>query len=160
MSHLKRDVRSLAAAVLSAAALLSACARPSSTEEFIRLSGRDGEGLYHFDIDMSDSLSLYDITFYSRIDCNNVKMRSLRDFPMEITWMSPDSVRRYREKVYFPIHDETPTSSFYSKQYVIPYRTGLDPVSSGVWHIAVRVEADDHIPGFRGLGVICEKKNK
>lgn len=159
MTSLKLDSRSLTVLVLVAVALMSACEHPSSYEEFVKLRGRDESGLYHFDLDMSDSLSLYDVTFYSMIDCNSVKMTSFRDFPMEITWLSPDGARKYHEKVYFPIHDETEASSFYSKQYVIPYRTGLVPVRFGVWHVSVKVEADDHIPGFRGLGVICEKKS-
>lgn len=143
------------AMAVAIAALASACARPTSTEEFVRLSERSEDGLYHFELDMSDSLALYDVIFYSRIDCNNVKLASLRDFPMEITWTAPDSVRRFREKVYFPIHDETAGSGFYSKQYVIPYRTGLSPVKPGVWQMSVKVDADEHIPGFRGLGVVC-----
>lgn len=148
-----------AAAALVAVTLIPACARPSSTEEFVKLSGRSDDGLYRFELDMSDSLSAYDVSFYSRIDCNSVRLVSFRDFPMVITWISPDGVRKYHEKVYFPIHEETVGSSFYSKQYLIPYRSGLVPVRHGVWHLSVEVEADDHIPGFRGLGVICEKKS-
>lgn len=157
MLGLRHLFRSLTMAVMAAVAL-SSCVRPTSTESYIKLHDKSEDGLYHFELDMSDSLATYDVTFYTRIDCNNVKMASLRDFPMEITWVAPDSVRKFREKVYFPIHDETASSGFYSNQYVVPYRTGLDPISHGIWQLTVKIDADEHLPGFRGLGVICEKK--
>ena len=137
---------------------LSSCTRPASTEDYLGLSGKGTDGYYHFTVDMSDSLSTYDFWLYSRIDCNHVRLSSLRDFPMEVTWVSPDSTK-YREKVYFSVHDSVEGSDFYSNQYRLPYRLGVVPVKNGIWEMMVKIDADEHFPGFRGIGLVCEKKD-
>lgn len=40
----------------------------------------------------------------------------------------------------------------------MPYRSGIRPEEAGEWELAVRIDADEHIPGFRGLGIILQKK--
>lgn len=151
---LGRGVNGLIAALVLL--VLASCARPSSYEDFVRVGSKGEDGLYHFTLDLSDSLARYDLSFYSRIDCGNVKMSTLRDFPMEITWISPEG-QKYKEKVYFPIHQSSEGSDFYSHHYRLPYRTGLAPKVAGEWELTVQIDADDHIPGFRGIGVICER---
>ena len=134
-----------------------ACNPPGGEESFVRTGSKGEDGMYHFSLDLSDSTATYDISFYSRIDCNNLKIASLRDFPMTVFWTSP-SGRRYSEKVYFPIQSYSAGSDFYSHQYVVPYRSGLVPAERGVWDIAVRIDSDSLIPGFRGIGMTSEKK--
>lgn len=153
MSSMKHTGLVLLAAI---AVMLASCAKPRSYEEFIKLNNKSEDGMYHFALDLSDSLCTYNLWFYSRIDCNNVRMAELRDFPMEITWVSPTGLK-YKEKVYFPIHSGMENSDFYTNQYRIPYRMEIDPREHGAWELAVSIDADDHIPGFRGLGIICEK---
>lgn len=138
------------------AALLTGCARPTSTEQFLKVGAKSPDGLYHFVLDLSDSLSRYDVSFYSRIDCNNIKAASVRNFPMTVTWTSP-SGQKYNETVYFDVSGWTEGSGFYTKQYLIPYRMGITPVEWGEWDLAVRVDADRFVPGFRGVGVVCAK---
>lgn len=137
-------------------AVLCGCGRPTSSEQFVKLGAKDADGLYHYKVDLSDSLCTYDVLFYSRIDCNNVKLAGVRDFPMTVTWISPDD-RKYSEKVYFKVRKDSEDEDFYSNQYMIPYRTGLVPVQWGEWKITVRIDSDRYIPGFRGLGLICRK---
>lgn len=138
------------------AALSVGCARPTSTEQFLKVTAKGPDGLYHFALDLSDSLHRYDVSFYSRIDCNNIKAASVSDFPMTVTWTAP-SGRKYNETVYFDVSSGTAGSGFYSKQYLIPYRMGITPVEWGEWDLAVRVDADRFVPGFRGIGVVCAK---
>ena len=144
----------LVLAVLAAAAL--SCARPDSVEQYVGTEQREPNGLYRYSIDLSDSLATYDIIFYSRIDAGRQRMAEAVDFPLMVTWTSP-SGQRYRETVYFDVRDEAKGSSFYTSQYIKPYRTGLVPVESGVWDMTVHVNAGNEVPGFRGLGVICRK---
>ena len=141
-------------AVLTAAAV--SCSRPVSTESFVGVDQTETDGLYKYSLDLSDSLATYDIVFYSRIDASRQRMAVTRDFPLTVTWTSP-SGRRYRETVYFGIHDESSGSSFYSSQYRKTYRSGLVPVEWGVWSMAVQVNSGREVPGFRGRGVVCKK---
>ena len=141
-------------AVLVAAAW--SCARPDSVELYVGEEDRETNGLYRYSIDMSDTLATYDIILYSRIDAGRQKMVAARDFPLTITWTAP-SGQRFRETVYFGIHDGSKGSDFYSNQYRKPYRTGLVPVEAGIWDMAVQVNSGNDVPGFRGLGVICKK---
>ena len=132
------------------------CSRPTSTEQFVSVDDRAANGLYHYSLDLSDSLVTYDVSFYSRIDASKVRISQVKDFSMMITWIAP-SGRQYRETVYFGVYDESPGSDFFSSQFVKPYRTGLKPVEFGVWEMNVLVNSGAEVPGFRGLGVICKK---
>lgn len=147
----------ISALFVAVAFSLFSCSEPQSYEEFVRTGSKDEDGLYRFTLNMSDSLAVYDLSFYSRIECGNGKLAELRDFPLDITLQSP-SGRKYWEKVYFPVHQSSKGSNFYSHQYILPYRSGIIPDEAGEWELAVRIDADGHIPGFRGLGVILEKK--
>lgn len=142
--------------IAAVAVLLSACSRPTASEQFVKLGNKGADGLYHYSLDFSDSLCTYDLTFYSRIDCSRAKLAEVRDFPMVVTWTAPDG-GRYSEKVYFNVRDGIKGEDFYSNQYRIPYRTGVVPVVWGEWEMTVRIDSDRYIPGFRGLGLIFEK---
>ena len=142
--------------VAALAVVLSACSRPTSSEQFVKIGDKGEDGLYHYALDLSDSLCTYDLTFYSRIDCSNARLSELRDFPMIVNWISPDG-RKYSEKVYFKVRREQGDEDFYSNQYRIPYRSGIVPVQWGEWEMTVRIDSDRYLPGFRGLGLICEK---
>lgn len=142
--------------IIVLATLSAGCARPTSTECFLKASDKSADGLYHFLLDLSDSLNRYDVSFYSRIDCNNIKAASVRNFPMTVTWTAP-SGQKYNETVYFDFSAETDGSDFYTRQYLLPYWLGITPVEWGEWDLAVRVDADRFVPGFRGIGVVCAK---
>ena len=146
--------KALVLAIQAAAAF--SCVRPDSVEQYVGMEQREPNGLFRYSLDLSDTLATYDIIFYSRIDAGRQRMASARDFPLMVTWTSP-SGQRYRETVYFDVRDEVRGSSFYTSQYMKPYRTGLVPVESGVWDMTVHINAGNEVPGFRGLGVICKK---
>ena len=146
--------RVLVIAALAAVSL--GCSRPVSYEKFIRIEDKGEDGQYHYTLDMTDSLCTYDIYFFSRIDCNRHRLAEVRDFPLNVTWISPDGIR-YAEKVYFGVHDDEEGEDYYSRQYKFLYRSGLVPVRHGEWEMMVRIDSDRFVPGFRGLGVICKK---
>lgn len=137
--------------------MMAGCSRPDSYEQFIRIDGKGADGLYHFSLDLSDSSAVYDVSFFTRIDCSRARLSSVEDFPMTVFWTSPSGTK-YSEKVYFPAGSFAGSSGYYSHQYRIPYRTGIVPEQSGGWEMAVRIESDRYIPGFRGLGVVCKKR--
>ena len=117
--------------------LLCSCSRPMSVEKFVMA---DGTGEYVFDLDMTDSLHVYDLSFYTRLDGRDAPS----GFPMKIYLTSP-SGQTYVEGVYFDC----------SSGVKVPYRTGLVPVERGVWRMSVSAVAQ----GMCGLGLICEKKD-
>ena len=144
----------LLTAVLLAAAV--SCARPESVEQYIGADQTPPNGLYHFSLDLSDSLATYDLSFYTRIDAGRLRMAEAKDFPLSLTLTSP-SGRRYRETVFFLVDETQRGSDFYSSQYVKPYRTGLVPVEWGEWEMSVQVNGGNEVQGLRGLGIICKK---
>lgn len=89
-------------ALFAAIALsLFSCSEPQSYEEFVRTGSKDEDGMYRFTLNMSDSLAVYDLSFYSRIECGNGKLAELRDFPLDITLQSP-SGRKYGKRFTSP----------------------------------------------------------
>lgn len=144
------------------AVLLSAvsCSEPDSQEMFISASKVGSDGLYHFPVDFSDSLAVsYDISFFSRVDCNRIKISDAKDFPMLVTWESPSGLK-YGEKVYFGLHESSHGSDFYSSQYRMLYRKDIVPVQKGVWELTVRVDNPDGLRGLRGLGLIVKRNRE
>ena len=120
------------------------CSRPPSTENFIRIDGSEG-GIYSFDLDLSDSLCTYDISFYTalgRQDAFRLRRDGVTCVPMHVVW-SRDTAS-FEETVYL---DAT--------EVVTPYRSGVSMVSPGIWKLDVRPV--DIPRGFRGIGVICKR---
>ena len=127
--------------------LAAACTEPMSKETF-----RKGEGPYRFDVDMSDSTSVYDFTFYTRIDGGFFGVDAPKEMKMTVLWKSPsDSL--FGETVFMPLADSAGT--FYSSQITAPYRKGVVPLEWGKWEMEVVVP--ETIKGMRGLGLITGK---
>lgn len=125
-------------AALSISAL--SCREPSIKEEFVKSSKINEDGRYHFEVDFSDSLACYDISFYSDMD-----EASINDsFPITVHWKSP-SGWTFSERVYWDTSKE-----------VVLYRSDIAPKEYGVWDLSVRVGA---YPQLCGLGIIIEKKD-
>lgn len=136
-SQRKEAMHSRAASVLALVlCFIASCARPASVETFVKA---DGSGVYDFEINMTDSLHVYDLSFYTRLDGG----RAPSGFPMKVYLTSP-SGQTYVENVYFDC----------SKGWISPYRTGLVPVEHGLWTMSVRAAAD----GMCGLGLVTELK--
>lgn len=132
--------RSRFPAILSAMLLLAGCARPLSTEMFVR-SDRADNGVYVFDLELEDSVTVYDFWFYSR-----TVSRGISSLPLNVQWLSP-SGRRFSETVYMKSVDADGEKEL--------YRSGVVLSESGLWRLSVRpVGVDDE---FCGLGVICKE---
>ncbi len=118
---------------------LISCSEPQSEEFFLFPDQCALDGSYRFCPDMSDSLSVYDLSLYSRID-----QRSYGSFPVNIKVKSPSGVLIADDKVFWDMSEP-----------VVKYRTGIVPSEYGKWEVWVYVEK---INGLRGIGLICEKE--
>lgn len=121
---------------VAAAVILCCCSRPDTYESFIR-SGDAADGLYEFRCELDDSLSLYDISFYTATPV-------LRPLGLEVAWKSPSGGVCLSEKVYM-LSDS-------GRQL---YRSGVGVDEPGEWCISVK--PDSTALDFRGLGIICKR---
>lgn len=132
--------------VLLAVLSLTACSRPESYEEFIQVDDSI-RGRYEFELDMSDSLEVYDVSFYTRVDRGKIySVNELPPLEIKVIWESP-SGRVYDETVYMSSGD--------SRGVREKYRTGIEPYERGIWKLCVI--PDDPPKGFRGLGIVFER---
>ncbi|MBR4809226.1 MAG: hypothetical protein IK031_02990 [Bacteroidales bacterium] len=130
-------------AVILMMLVLASCGQPPSREYFQR---SDSSGDYSFNIDMPDTLSAYDISFYAAIDRPLFQRDTLSCFPLQVVWRSP-SGRFFSETVYYPAGSQREL-----------YRSGVVPSEAGEWNISVTIDPEPE--GLRGLGLICEKKSR
>lgn len=111
------------------------CSRPATVETFVRADEAVG-GEYCFDLALDDSLSVYDISFYTA-----PLEEPLR---LDVSWAT---VPAMNESVWFP-----------SGKSRALYRSGVKPSgeeSKRPVRLSVRVPgAPAH---FRGLGIICKR---
>lgn len=118
------------------------CSAPSDTEIFVR-TDEANNGVYVFDFPMADTLSRYDISFYSRSE-----KRDLRGVELTVLWLAP-SGDSANETVYM--------GDITRKGSAELYRTGVSPAESGNWRISVRPKVE---PGeIAGFGMICKKRD-
>lgn len=130
-----------------------ACSEPAQMEYFCSSDDRDSLGRFCYSLDLSDSLSAYDISFYTRIDCSPKDFNAMNDVRVDVELMSPSGLS-FEETVYLP------ASSFSSRRRctydsVVDYRKGLVPVEWGVWQMSLSLP---EIQGLRGMGVINGKR--
>ena len=114
----------------------ASCVRPESEEQYVF---DDGSGQFEFQVDMSDSLCVYDLSFYTRLESRLAPP----GFPVRVYLTSP-SGERYSESRFYDASDAL----------VVPYRKELVPVEYGVWTLSVRARAE----GLKGMGLICTRK--
>ena len=99
----------------------------------------DGSGSYFFDVDMSDSLCTYSLSFF----CPRPLRKAPAGFPVKVYLTSPGG-ERYGESLYFDA----------SGAATVPYRRGLRPVEYGCWRLELMLDA----PRLYGMGLIVEKE--
>lgn len=131
-----------AAPLLAVLMLLASCREPVAREYFQR-SGGSGE--YSFEIEMTDSLSSYDISFYTVVDKPLMRRDTLVSFPLQVVWRSP-SGRYFSETVYYP-----------ADSVRVRYRSGVVPSEYGRWSISVTIPQEPQ--RMRGLGLICSRNH-
>lgn len=127
----------LIAALLPLVAAAS-CREPEGEwSDFVR-SADAQDGVYVFDVPMSDSLAVYDLWIYARTDGE-----PLSDVQMNVRLTSPEG-DGFAETVYM--------SRISSKGDKELYRSGLRVSHPGVWRLSARpVDAGR---GFCGMGII------
>ena len=105
------------------------------------------DGVYSFEVNMSDSLAGYDLAFFTRVDRISigrpVKRPAIR---LDLEWISPDTLRSF-ETVYMPSGD--------TRGIVQSYRRGVRPAKPGVWTLNAKVVQPED--GFRGLGLTVKR---
>lgn len=138
---------------LIAAVALVSCGAPIVSDEFCSISRRDSLGRFVFDLDMSDSLSKYDIKFYTRVDCGEKSFALIQDIPITVELSSP-SGEVFSEGIYWP------KSSFDVERMgtydsCVDYRVSCVPVEYGLWKMYLTVGP---VRGLCGMGVILSAK--
>ena len=111
------------------------CTRPAVVETFVRANEAEG-GVYSFDLALDDSLSVYDLSFYTA-----PLEEPLR---LDVSWGTVPAVD---ETVWFP-----------SGKSRALYRSGVRPSgeeSRRPVKLSVRVPVAPR--DFRGLGIICKR---
>ncbi|MBR6001948.1 MAG: hypothetical protein IK045_03715 [Bacteroidales bacterium] len=136
-------------AVILLLAFFLACSAPKGAEQFLK-----GAGPWSFEVDMTDSLSTYDISFYTRRDCAPARRAQVAELPLTVEWVSP-AADTLREVVYLPLSAK---STFYSSETSIPYRNGVAPASHGVWTLVVTPHDTVTVRGLRGLGLAVKRR--
>lgn len=109
----------------------AACSSPTGGEQFIRGPRHS----YEFKIEVEDTLSLYDLNFYTRLDGDFSKAQKL-----VVQWISPQD-KYYREQVWMPL----------SRTVVQPYREGMHFPCTGQWTLKIRPINPPR--GLRGMGL-------
>ena len=147
--------RFLTLLLCAALPLLVSCIGPDVSETFVLREDCAIDGIYRFEVDMSDSLSRYDLSLYTRIDGNHQRPDADKGVRLKMIWTSP-SGRDYSENVYFSFVDSSREDGFFSLQCILPYRSGLVPKDFGVWTLTLQQLKE--IRDLRGWGIICESK--
>lgn len=133
-------------------AMLASCRPPGTQEYFERASKRDASGRYAYTLDMTDSTRNYSISFYTKLD---------EDFQepiqMTVSFVSP-SGREFVEEIAVSQDLLNETTSFFSREGIIRYRTGFTPVEFGNWQMYIMVR--NHPDRLCGMGVILDRKIK
>lgn len=130
------------------APVLAACGEPSSFEEFVRADKAEN-GVYEFVLDLTDSLSSYDISLFTKVDAPVMgTVHASSSMGLEIAWREAGtSIPALSETVYLPYGEKGGGASL--------YRSGVKPSSPGSWTVSVRpVEPPS---GLRGIGIICKR---
>lgn len=131
-------------AVLSFCAVFGCGRRDVVFESFIPADATDN-GVYVFNVLLTDSLAAYDFYLYGRT------FRFEADsLPLKIRWISP-SGESFVETVYMNDLD--------SKGRKELYRSGVVPAVRGEWRISIRPEGDDACL-LTGLGIICTENRE
>jgi len=130
--------RKVLTAIVTLLCLIS-CSRPTEGEMFLTAPRNS----YDFPVEVVDSLSFYDFSFYTRVDSNSDMSYPVR---LDISWVAPtDSI--YRETVYMLTGNESGT--------VEKYRSYVKFPMLGSWTLKVSVTPE--VEGFRGLGLIWKE---
>ena len=125
--------------------LAVACSNPKSVETFVPTD--ENEAAYRFTLDLSDTMLVWNLGFYGRIDGTREELEGLDALPLTVCFTAPDGTQ-YGEKVQVPLHRDTPLSLSFDETY----RRGMKPVMPGAWELTLT--APDAPEGLTGVGII------
>lgn len=126
--------------ILCALLVAVSCGRPASEEFFVKTSGRDEEGRYRFRMDFTDSTLVYDVDLMVSMECDDAHFIRFRQMPMRVRWTSP-SGRPYEDSLWISRRNLS-DSTFYVKNFWLPYRRDICPVEAGEWDLAVTLSEE------------------
>lgn len=135
--------RAAAAILIAVLPFLCCCTRPPERAETFIKAGDSADGEYVFTLPMTDSLGLWDIWLYTRVDGKPV-----RNLPLSMLWESPDG-DVFLEIAYMDAGGPEGGR--------VSYKKDLAPAVPGDWRLRICPLAS--VPGMRGLGLISEKKD-
>ena len=138
---------------LAVLCLLASCSHPSMVEDFRSVAERDSLGRFCYSLDMTDSAAVYDISFYTRLDCTKKQFETIGDIRIDVELLSPSGLS-YEEAVYLPVN-EFKSDRKGTYDCCVAYRKDLLPVEWGVWTMNLTLE---DLKGLRGMGVIKSKR--
>lgn len=116
------------------------CGRPASEEFFVRTSGRDAEGRYRFRADFSDSTLVYDVDLMVCMECDDARFIRFRQMPLRVRWTAP-SGQAYEDTLWIGRRNMS-DSTYYTKNFWLPYRQDMRPVEAGEWSLALTLPED------------------
>ncbi len=146
--------RFLAIAVCLIAAF--SCTRPSSYEPFVLRENAEYGDTYNFDLDLSDSLAAYSLSFYTRFQRKAYHPFGSDSLRLDMRWVSPsDSIIAVEDVLY--VMSATIDSTYTNKDCVWEYMPSLHLAESGRWRLKVQVK--DQPEYMRGLGIILKRED-
>ena len=137
---------------LLAAAFLCclSCVRPRVSDQFVRASDA-ADGIYRFELDLSDSLCTWDVSFYTRLEGPAKLLSEYDALPLDIEWLSPSGTL-YGEQVMMSV----PSGRGRVRDALRLYRSNLALTEPGAWKLALRCPCDAPL---RGFGVISKRND-
>lgn len=142
--------------LIAAGLMALSCSQPLSVETFVRSSAKDASGRYPFILCMDDSLAVYSIRFFTRMDISADEFNGLQDIAVDVLLESP-SGKGYAERVYLGKKDFVSGRGF-AKDYNMPYRTGFRPMEYGQWNMYLTLPEKAPADMVRGMGVCLSKQ--
>lgn len=138
--------------------LLFSCTEPASSGQFVKTVARDAYGRYVFDIDMSDSLSVYNLDMVASFSCVDRAFSSFKSLPLTLLWESPAG-QTYEGNMSLT-RALMCDSSYYEKSFEAPVGERLVPSQYGEWKLYVKTPEDSlKRYGLTGIGLIVRKEN-
>lgn len=138
--------------------LLFACTEPASSSQFVKTVARDAYGRYVFGIDMSDSLSVYNLDMVASFSCVDRTFSAFKSLPLTLLWESPAG-QTYEGNMSLT-RASMCDSSYYEKSFEAPVGERLVPSQYGEWKLYVKTPEDSlKRYGLTGIGLIVRKEN-
>ena len=101
-------------------------------------------GRYDFEVDMTDTTRLYDLTLYTRLDGTDLP----DSLPVAISFISPGGAVTESELVFCGEGAQLVDSSYFSRGLKVPYLQDFLPDESGIWKLSVYARPAAYLRGF------------